>query len=194
MLNIRKGVILVLRSFDGTLKKTNIILNILCAIIILLIAEGVIYARYMYSMSESGSVGMGIMLTDVIDISVALEDIKPGNVKEAEFRISNTKDGIVSDLRQIYTIKLTTTGNLPLSYEIYCKNSSQGIGTENAPAVLMPGQQTEQQGMLPGTEEATHIYTLKITWDDSEGQDNFQYSGIIDYASIEVYSEQVSDS
>lgn len=184
----------MLRSFDGTLKKMNIILNILCAIIILLIAEGVIYARYMYSMSESGSVGMGVMLTDVIDISVALENIKPGNVKEAEFRISNTKDGIVSDLRQIYTIKLMTTGNLPLSYELYCKNSSQGIGTEEAAAVLIPGQQTEQKGMLPGAEEATHIYTLKITWDDSEGQDNFQYSGIIDYASIEVYSEQVSDS
>ena len=40
--------------------------HILCIILLFLLVEGVIYAKYIYSMTESGSIDMGIMVTDVI--------------------------------------------------------------------------------------------------------------------------------
>lgn len=174
------------------LRKPNIILHIIYAIVVLMLVESVVLSKYMYSVTASSALDAGVMITDVIDISSAVKEMKPGDSREIIFKVSNTKDGVVSDLKQTYSIKLISSGTLPLSYSVYCSDNFNGIGSEDAPVSLTPNVSTEEKAVLHSKEHETHTYVLNISWNFSDNDDAYSadYSNLLDYTYIQINSEQ----
>lgn len=174
------------------LRKRNIIIHIIYAIIVLMLLEGVVISRYMYSVTASSALEAGIMITDVIDITAAVREIKPGSSEEITFKVSNTKDGAISDLRQFYSIKLVSSGTLPLTYSVYCSDSPDGIGSAEHPIALTPNVPSAEKAVLSGKEHETHTYILTVSWKapDNGAAYSADYSNLMDYTYIQINSEQ----
>ena len=153
--------------------------SLVCALVL-----GVSFARYYTQISGSGSASVAAVAMDsTIDLTDQLQDLEPGGTKAISFQVTNSKNGTTSEVAQEYTITLTTTGNLPLTYTLSGHVEREAPKAADASPLVWSG------GQLPHTIKASHIYTLMVTW--PEEQATAQYSDEIDWMTLSVEAKQV---
>lgn len=129
---------------------------------------GTSYAFYSNSVSGSANAITAAFALDVtdshqnqVDLTAELAGMRPSQEKEITFAVTNTKNSTVSEVAQEYSISISTTGNLPLTYKL------QGAGT-SAPEgryAAEDGALSWSGGLLPySSSGVTHIYVLTVIW------------------------------
>ena len=122
-------------------------------------------------------------------LELPLIDLKPGDIKEYNFSVSNTKSNKTSDVTINYQFTILTPHYTPLIIEIYSGED-----------VVMTCDETysrnENNELVCNSEvfELTHSssetdnYKLKVTFDSRYNDE--VYSNLIDYINIEIKSNQ----
>ncbi len=127
---------------------------------------GVTYARYRTDKKGAAKGTAATMALSVMDgsgelnLSDRLAGMTPGETRTISFSITNTKDGVVSQVAQTYSIVLETTSNLPLTYNLSHTGQAEAGGSF---AAGQAGSLTWTGGRLPA-DAASHTYTLTVTW------------------------------
>ena len=173
------------------MKKKIIIISI-AAFLILLIAG----ATYSYFVSNANMTSTNqhiakfIFNSDSLDhLEIPLNGLKPGDVKEYEFEVSNNTDHVISDVNINYTLSLLTPHYMPLNIELYkddtllmtCDESYE----RNNQNELVCETETQE---LDYHEEVNDSYKLRITFDSN--YNSLEYANLIDYLNIEIRSYQ----
>lgn len=146
------------------------------AVIVTALAGAATLAQYTSSVTGTGTATIGVMRmgTQGEATFTAAGIKKPGDESELKFKVVNfegTTTKTVSDANQDYTITLTTTGNLPLTYTLECTNvngDTAGRAINYLSAAAITRGQTASGGYLSCAAAATHDYTLKVTWPAGE--------------------------
>ncbi len=136
---------------------------------------GTTYAFYSSSVSGSAKAKTAAFALDVtdshqnqVDLTAELAGMRPSQEKEIAFVVTNTKNSTVSDVAQEYSITITTTGNLPLTYKL----QGADISAPEGGYVTESGPLSWSGGLLPfSSSGVTHTYVLTVIWppdDDDE--------------------------
>lgn len=144
------------------------------------------YARYTEQAGGSGVAAIAAWGAEST-FSIDVEDLVPGTSIEYTFMVTNKKDGRVSQVAQEYSIKVETMGNLPLTLKL----SPDTAADDNTGRVISEasGESLDLAGgTLPHTTEASHQYTLKISW-PAETAD-VTYADEIDLVTVTVKADQ----
>lgn len=136
-----------------------------------------------------------VAMNSTIDLTEKLSELKPGNTKTITFAVNNYKEaGKISEVSQDYSITVTTTGNLPLQYELSLEDETQkdSVITGNYVKWETPSQESFSTiwngGYLPHSVEEEHTYVLAVTWPGDENQDS--YADEIDLITLTVDAKQ----
>lgn len=138
---------------------------------------------------HGGGLGSG---SSTIDINVS--GLRPGDKKTYIFEVTNTENGVTSEVGQDYSIIVETTGNLPLDFALTYDNSNpdhQGLFVntgENGTLTFNGGMAAVRGGRLPHSVSAIHTYTLAVSWPEDKA--GTEYTDEIDLVTLTVSSEQ----
>lgn len=148
---------------------------------------GVTYARYIQEIQGQGTVSTAAVAMDSqLDLTQKLQGMYPGETRTVELAVTNQKGSIVSEIAQEYSITISTTDNLPLTYSLAPKDTG-GTGTY---ATNSGGGLTWTGGLMPYSETGvTHTYTLTVTWPTEEN--STRYMNEVDVVSLTVNAKQV---
>ena len=126
---------------------------------------------------------------------ISLDDMLPGDTRTCTFNISNyTLNGEIEEVSETdmeYTLKIRTTTNLPLEYEL---TKSYDDGEETTIETITDDDGTYFKTMIVDTETLefanpkTNVYNLVINFPENYNTENFQ--DIIEMIEIEVESKQ----
>lgn len=152
---------------------------------------GVTYARYIQEIQGQGTVSTAAVAMDVtegtseLDLTKQLQGLRPGETRKLDFAVTNKKGGVASEVAQEYSISISTTGNLPLTYTLAPKyEGSAGTYVTN------PGENMIWNGgRLPYSEAGiTHTYTLTVAWPSDKADEDL--SDEIDLVTLTVDANQ----
>ncbi len=163
---------------SNTRRKLPVSALIAYLLIAVVLTSGVTLSRY--ATSISGSDGARVAEFDVAsngiqEATIQLGDMKPGDVKTYSFTVTNSSEVAVQ-----WSITLTSTENLPLTYELTLAGGSA--------TALTPGTPVEMS-ISPPNDNAAKSYTLTVTWPSSVR--DAKYSGLVDAVKLIVIAEQV---
>lgn len=133
-------------------------------------------SSYVSTTSGEDSVRVARMSLDS-EIVFSVKQIHPGETVTLDFVLS----GEASEVTQEYSLLMSCTQNLPLSYSLSCE-PTEGRPVQGS---IQPGQ--TYSGELKHGEE--HVYSLVIYWDASKTA--YQYANEFDYITITTQSVQV---
>lgn len=180
---------------EGRIKLRNFF-RLFCGLLIVVLFSTVTLSKYMTQVTGSSSAAVaGVSLeinnsTTPIDIS----NLSPGTSTSYTFSVVNFKDNQVSDVTLDYTVRVSTTGNLPITYTL--APADDEASTENLVTTTNTnegtGSQTWTGGVLAGGEKVTHSYKLTATW--AVGEYDISYMNEIDAVEIVVDATQRSNS
>lgn len=183
------------------LTKSRIIFYLFYLSLACTLVMGVTYARFTSQVTGTASARTAaVALDSSLDLSSQLQGLKPGKTIEIAFDVTNFSgkgtgsDKLVSEVAQEYSITINTTGNLPLNYEITCNNgsSSSDAAAADVGSYVAPPSEGDSNiwtgGFLPTGAEATHRYTLKVTW--PKEKNDYLYSDEIDLVTLKVDAYQ----
>lgn len=140
---------------------------------------------------------------DETSLDIQLGNIGPGETKYYKFRVYNTdKDGNVSDTNIAYVLKVITTTNIKLDYDLYL---NQNASSTNAVSLIDSNElsnqlMTDSYGtyfrvftvpelcFLYG-EEKFDEYTLKVTF--PKDYSSSEYQDLVESIKIQMRSKQV---
>ncbi|WP_343210716.1 hypothetical protein [Anaerolentibacter hominis] len=150
-------------------------------------------SRYATRMTGTGTALVASMASDLEPSSFqfTIGPLKPGDTSIYSFLINNYEGDRVSEVSQIYSISLETTGNLPLTFEITGEPLVQPEEW-NKLAEADPGQNSMSGGRLPHTQKVSHSYEIKITWPSSLSDPVYQDE--IDLITVTVAASQATGS
>ncbi len=116
------------------------------------------------------------------------ESIYDGSIQISEFSIS-----ISPNESKNYVIKIKNDSEIKVKYEIKVLNK-----TQNIPLVLKLNNVTNDKisssiigEILPSNENNELIFNFSISWDETVVDNNFIYSGMVDYIVITINFEQI---
>ena len=148
------------------LKPGRVAVYLLALAAVCTLVWGVSYARYRTDVAGAAKGTAATMALGVVDgaqelnLSDRLSGMTPGETRTVSFTITNTKDGVASQVAQTYDIAIETTNNLPLTYSLAHQGSATAGG---AFAAGEAGSLTWTGGRLPA-DAASHTYTLTVSW------------------------------
>ncbi len=148
-------------------------------------------ARYVSKGTAVAEARVAALVSNVqVKFEQNLENLLPGQVTEFSFIVANFDGDRVCDTDMDYQIQVTSTKNLPLTFELIPDEKPSTEGGYNA----LTGPLTDGKavgGKLPhsGTGKVSHVYKLKITWPETET--DAAYSGKVDLVTVSVSSQQV---
>lgn len=176
------------------LTKVHLIGYALLLIIISFSVLSITYSRYLSKINGNVVASVAVWNSDVSgDLIVDTSGLSPGKSKNYTFKITNTKEGKISEISQEYKIRLETTKNLPLIFTLTGtneKNNGQLITKQDGILIVDEnGKATSGAGILPHSAEAVHSYTLDVTWDSNQPQS--EYADEIDMITLTVEAKQV---
>ena len=161
-------------------KKTKRLILILTIILTLTLTVNTL-AKYINSTYADTSADVALFIVedtlDTISFKLSEEEITPGNTYTYTFDVSNFKDDKRSEVNIDYIVKIESSENLPLTYELL-KNGNSLVLTDNV---------SEVQTMTFDNNQ-TDKYTLKITFPDIE--ESYVYAGMVEYIDITIDAEQ----
>ena len=136
-----------------------------------------------YQTTATGNVNSNIAFylfkTDYQVERIKLADLKPSNIPHVyTFSVSNTKNNKISDVDIEYTLKIVTTTNLPLRYQLfknedYQSNDSTNLITSNNTTIAQDDDDTYFQTFEFGSDTLlystpkTNNYTLVVYYDST---------------------------
>ncbi len=154
---------------------TTLLVYLLIAVTL---TTGVSFSRYTTSVSGSDSarvarfdVSIGIQST-LIELNGNLE---PGFTKDYEFTVSNSGEVAIQ-----YNFELTSTGNLPLTFE---------LGTKGGALTQIKTDTVMDMGAIAPNNTTGTTYVLRVTW--PENIRDAKYSGLVDALKLIVVATQV---
>lgn len=127
--------------------------------------------------------------TSLDRLELPLTDLKPGDTREYNFSVSNTKSNKTSDVTIIYQLTILTPHFTPLDIELYRGDTKVMTCDEtysrNTNNELVCNTEVFE---LSHENESTDNYSIKITFD--EEYNDLSYSNLIDYLDVEIRSYQ----
>ena len=160
-----------------------------------------------YQTTTTGNVNSNIAFylfkTDYQVQRIKLADLDPSNVPHVyTFSVSNTNNNKVSDVDIEYTLRIVTTTNLPLRYQLYKNedyqsNNSTNLITTNNTTIAKDADDTYFQTFefsketLLYTTPKTNNYTLVIYYDATNTE--AKYQDTIESVRIIIESRQIID-
>jgi len=182
------------------MKKKNIIILVIM-LAILLITITTVLAKYFSDKKVEIAGNIGICVLETETVQMALSSLSPEKTCSYNINISNAKENYVSPVNVEYGIKIKTTTNLPLEYNIYFEdeklvpvdggdiiNIVDGIPYRN----IDFNTGTQRKHLYGGTEQ-THQYRLDITF--KEGAEyTEEYSNILELIEIVLDSTQIQNN
>ncbi len=129
---------------------------------------------------------------------ISLDDMLPGDTRTCTFNISNyTLNGEIEEVSETdmeYTLKIRTTTNLPLEYEL---TKSYDDGEETTIETITDDDGTyfkkilDESGTFKCDQGYTNTYNLRVTFPSS--CDNVKYQNVIECIEISVEAKQIID-
>ena len=189
--------------------KSLIVISLLIIIIVAVIQIRNTLARYETAATTERDVDVAFWVVDnsFQEERLLIEDIYPStNPFEYTFTVSNFKDDEIAETDMEYEIVLTTTTNLPLSYEIQrngttYSNKQEEIYTDSDGTVYREirfGTTENPYPLIMDTisnttntkTKVTDTYTIKVTF-PQENSANLEYADLMEYIKIELTARQV---
>lgn len=190
--------------------KSLIIVSLLIIIIVAFIQIRNTLARYETAATTERDVEVAFWIMDnsFQEERLLIEDIFPStNPFEYTFTVSNYKDDKIAETDMEYEIVLTTTTNLPLSYEIQRNgttytNKQEELYTDTDGTVYReikfgttenpyPLKMDTISNTVPHTKtKITDTYIIKVTF-PQENSANLEYADLIEYIKIDLTARQV---
>lgn len=171
----------------------------LIIILIMLVTffSGITYSFFHSSatmVSSNQGIANFIFETSNLDqISLNLNDLKPGDEKEYLFSVTNSNDDVISDVTIEYQLSINTYHFIPITINLYKVNETEDklIGTCDETSARNSSNELVCNmpiGVLANSEEQIDNYKLKIVF-PSEYND-IVYANLVDYINIEIDSWQ----
>jgi len=144
--------------------------------------------------SNDQEIAKFVFNSELLDsLSLPLIDLKPGDIKEYNFDVSNSNNNNTSDVTIEYQLTLKTYHLIPLTIELYKVNNDQNeiimncdeSYTRNDQNELICNTNTQTMNYSVSTKDS---YKLKITFDSSYNAS--EYSNLVDYINVEIKSAQ----
>ena len=172
--------------------KYKILISLLIITVVIL-SSGLTYSYFTSSVSSSTvdqKIASFVFDTETLDrLELPLIDLTPGESKEYDFSVSNTKEDVTSDVTILYQLTVLTPHYSPLIIEIYKGEdlilSCDETYSRNDNNELVCNTDTFE---LSHDEENSDDYKLKLTFDSR--YDDIAYSNLMDYINIEIKSYQ----
>ena len=125
--------------------------------------------------------------TDIIKLDFA--DLKPGDTKEFEFQVSNTKDNNITNVTTEYQITIKTFHFMPLLIELYkgddlvmtC-DEKRSRNTDNALVCNSKIWELDHK--------TTEIENFKIKVSFPKEYNSQEFTGLVDYIDLDIASWQ----
>lgn len=184
----------------GNIKMKNLIRAVYILFVLTLVTT-VTFSRYMKNIAgfDSLSVAPVYLGTEFNELDIKIEDLQPGGSADYIFSVTNTtEDDTVSGVKQNYTISITDTDNLPLTYELEPVADEDGTELTVTALTDATNHATDTSvddvytgGVMPFT-ETLHYYKLTVTWTSETYDDNWNYSNEIELITITVDSVQAN--
>lgn len=180
---------------------TKLILLILCLLIVIRIITLVI-AKYESNATSNAKVDIALYLLneDYKTMNLNLAEILPQNNSYFyTFLVGNTDGKKVAEVNLNYDLTITTTTNLPIKYELYIDENSQGTNMNAIKSNVVEKDEygtyfrkiTTETQRLDYTKAKTNTYTLVLNFPAKYNTE--EYQDIIDNIEIAVKSEQILD-
>ncbi len=160
-----------------------------------------------YQTTSTGNVNSNIAFylfkTDYQVQRIKLADIKPSSVPNVyTFSISNQNNSKISDVDIEYILRIVTTTNIPLRYQLYKNedyqsNDATNLINGNNTTIYQDDDGTYFQKFEFSTEELlystpkTNNYTLVVYYDDTNKE--FKYQDTVESIRIIIDSKQIID-
>lgn len=148
-------------------------------------------ARYTSSAESSDSARVAVFgHSELIDISQDwVSGLKPGVSRTYALTVANSSGGKVSEVAQLYTIALETSGNLPLQFTLSSADGNTAIGSFTESALATGCTFASDSMGFDASVKGEHRYKLTVTWPAE--QDSSALAGVPDFIQIDVNVEQV---
>jgi len=178
---------------------------IVILILIYLLMTGVTTSYSMYNDHQNGKVN-NLEFAKIIfnneeltELSLPLDNIFPGSSLDYNFKISNKKNGIRSEINIGYNITIETYHIIPIAIKLYQKSTTNKLLLECNETNYERNSQnklvcTTEDFQLNYTEDTSHEYNLNITFNEnsSSGESwSQEYTNLIDYVDIKINSWQI---
>lgn len=175
-------------------RKKSILILILLLLAIITSYIFITYSKYATEQTNSDIAYVAqFVFTETMseNLNVKLENMKPGDIQNYHFTVSNTRNTKISDVGMNYEITLQSSSNLPLTIYLYKNDdNTTNLFSETAESTVQQKVlKTQKQSFIAG-EEKTDTYTLKIEWQNTEENKNEKYVDEIDYMDISIDAVQ----
>lgn len=176
----------------------KILIFLFCIIIIFFLIKGTL-SRFVSDASAVGSLStaMYIISEGYESMSLKLDEILPRSEPyEYFFSVSNFKDSNRIEVNLEYELKIVTTTNLPLTYELYLNDDNStniitsDIVSKDEYGTYFRTLSTEKK-TFGFTEDESNFYKLVIYF--PEKYRDIQYQDVIEGIEIQVNSSQIID-
>ena len=178
-------------------------IKFLISITIIFILYKIVFGSFsLYESEASSDANLDVAyfrLNDEYETKViSLDDMLPGDTRTCTFNISNyTLNGEIEEVSETdmeYTLKIRTTTNLPLEYEL---TKSYDDGEETTIETITDDDGTyfkkilDESGTFKCDQGYTNTYNLRVTFPSS--CDNVKYQNVIECIEISVEAKQIID-
>ncbi len=169
------------------------VLLVIIVLMFLMFGVGLTYSYFnseLDHISTDQKVAGFIFDTSSLDrLELPLTDLRPGESREYNFSVSNTKSNKTSDVTIVYQLTILTPHFTPLDIELYRGNTKvmtcdETYSRNNSNELVCNSSLFE----LTHQNESTDNFSLKITFDDE--YNDLTYSNLIDYLNVEIKSYQ----
>ena len=176
--------------------------KLLVSMLILFLLYKIVFSSFSLYESEANSdadadVAYFVLNDEYQSQVIKLDSMNPGDSQNFVFNISNyvlddDSEEVVSEVDMEYTLKIRTTTNLPLEYEL---TRSQSAGEEETFELVTDDDGTyfkkllEETGTFSCDQGYTNTYTLTITFPTNEN--DIKYQDLIECIEVSVDSRQI---
>ena len=153
-------------------------------IVLFLFTFNVASSRYTKNFTSNNDIiAIPIITLDKNQATFEVTDMKPGDIKEYEFIVSNHEGEKINEVSMKYTFNINMQTIIPLSYKIYEINNELGKTRE----LNITNNQTEQIELPYGENAEDKHYKLCVIWDSKYNKleyANKKVTGTIELTSI----------
>lgn len=176
----------------------KLLVNVLFIILMLILIDRT-YSKYATEATSQAEIQAAFYLLndEYQSSSVKLDALEPRDEKYVySFSVSNNKNNQRTETTLEYELKIVTTTNLPLSYQLF-KNEDYETGTNIIiNDTILPDEYgtifrtfTTEKETFSHTEDETNIYTLVVKF--PKEYNKIEYQDIIEAITIEIDSKQL---
>lgn len=113
----------------------------------------------------------------------------PGITRTYDLAVTNGDDDRTSEVAQRYSIVLTTSGNLPLTYTLAPADGSAVLGSFTESATTATHTFSSDSMAFAASQQSSHEYKLTVNWPAEKNDASL--AGVPDFIQIDIDVEQI---